>query len=439
MNQPAHDQKVCIVSPNPVRDDLCNGIMIQSLFADWQSSQLSHIHFSVLKKQNPNVLIDSAAFRISIFGKSAHITQDVCCQDNSIRDLKPSGKVTSSIRDIIVRNRKALGVFRGVHELWAANCGLIANCLINKLKEIKPDVVYVHIGSYWISKVSLKACHDLKIPMVLHVTDDFVNGLYEDVICRKLFKSLARKWFKRAVQYADLNIAISPDMAKQFSRQYGGSWDWSTTLVNPANYDPSPRTSNSKFQIVYAGSLGLNRIDSLSAVAKSVAQLKSTGKDLVLDVWCSDFDKKLFLSKYSELSPSCNFCGWADPAKLPFIFHNADLLVHLESFRKKDISFTKLSLSTKISQYLMAGRPVMAVAPEELASVNVLKESGGCVGVCKNELQDISKCLLRCLASASELQSFGSKGLAWALKNSSTRTKRKHVEEEIKEIVNNKR
>ena len=145
----------------------------------------------------------------------------------------------------------------------------------------------------------------------------------------------------------------------------------------------------------------------------------------MLDVWCSDFDKKSFLSKYSELAISCNFCGWADPAKLPLIFHNADLLVHLESFRKKDIGFTKLSLSTKISQYLMAGRPVMAVAPEELASVNVLNESGGCVGVCKNELQDISKCLLRCLESVSELQSFGLKGLAWALKNSSTGGKRK--------------
>lgn len=438
MNQSIQYPKVCIVSPNPVRDDLCNGIMIHSLFAGWQPSRLSHIHFSVLKKQNPNVFTDSAAYRITLLGKSTQIIQNSDHREKPIRDLKSSGKLVTGIRNIIGCNKKLLGLFRGFYEMWAANCGLIVNSLIRRLKEIGPDVVYVHVGSYWISKVSLKACRTLQIPIVIHVTDDFVNGLYEKTIWQKFLKSLAGKWFSKAVQYADLNIAISPDMAQQFMRQYGGAWNWSTTLVSPDSYNPSPRESDSNFRIVYAGSFGLNRIDSLSALAKSVSQLKNKRKNLVLDVWCSDSDKRTFLNKYSELATGCNFRGWADPAKLPAIFHDADLLVHLESFRKQDISFTKLSLSTKISQYLMAGRPVLAIAPEGLASVNVLNESGACVGVCKNESQDISKCLLRCLESISELQSFGLKGLDWAVRNASVDGKREHFEGELKKIANSK-
>ena len=40
--------------------------------------------------------------------------------------------------------------------------------------------------------------------------------------------------------------------------------------------------------------------------------------------------------------------------------------------------FTRLSVSTKVPQYLASGRPVLVVGPEDQSSVRALRDSGAC-------------------------------------------------------------
>lgn len=435
MSQAASHPKVCIIAANPIRGDLCNGIMIQSIFEGWDPSKLSHVHFMALNRLNPNVFSDSAAFRISLLGRTERLDENSCRPSGECSNRRVTRKAREAMRKRVLGNEVLRGFARGVHELWAANSGLLRKSLRRVLEEIRPDFVYLHVGSYWIAKVTVLACKTLKVPITLHVTDDFVSGLYEKSVWRAILRPLARKWFGEAVRCADLRIAISPAMAADFAQQYGGVWEWSTTLVDPDVYDPAPREPDACFRVVYAGSLGLNRADSLSALAFGVRKLgDQNGKKVIVDVWCSEGDKRTFLRKHAEHADVLNFCGWAKPAELPLIFHNADLLVHLESFREKDVMFTKLSLSTKISQYLMSARPVLAIAPEGLASVSVLQEAGACAGVCPNEPNAIHACLVRCLATMAELRTRGGTGLLWARENASVMKKRQHLVAKMKEL-----
>lgn len=435
MSQEASYPKVFIIAANPIRDDLCNGIMIQSIFEGWDPCKLAHLHFMALNRIDPNVFCESSAFRIRLFGQTQRLSNNVFPPDDECGNGGVTRGAREAIRKCVLRNGALRGFARGVHELWAANSGLLEKSLRRVIEGIGPDFVYLHVGSYWIAKVSAMACKRLKVPMVLHVTDDFVSGLYAKSAWEPILRPLARKWFGEAVRHADLNLAISPGMAAEFAGQYGGVWDWCTTLVDPEEYDPSPRESDSFFRIVYAGSLGLNRADSLSALAYGVEQLTSQyGKKVVVDVWCSEADKRAVLRRHPRHAEVLNFCGWAKPADLPRIFHNADLLVHLESFRQKEMMFTRLSLSTKISQYLMSGRPVLAIAPEGLASVGVLQEAGACAGVCPNEPNAIHACLVRCLSAMPELRTRGSRGLKWARQNTSVRKKKRHLIDRMREL-----
>ena len=50
------------------------------------------------------------------------------------------------------------------------------------------------------------------------------------------------------------------------------------------------------------------------------------------------------------------------------------MLVHVESFDNKSRQLTKLSISTKIPEYLATGKPIIAIGPREVASLEYLKD-----------------------------------------------------------------
>ena len=68
------------------------------------------------------------------------------------------------------------------------------------------------------------------------------------------------------------------------------------------------------------------------------------------------------------------FMGGASASEIADIYADADILLHVESFDKKSIASTKYSFSTKIPEYLSAGKCVLAVGPSEVASLGYLSE-----------------------------------------------------------------
>jgi glycosyltransferase involved in cell wall biosynthesis len=54
----------------------------------------------------------------------------------------------------------------------------------------------------------------------------------------------------------------------------------------------------------------------------------------------------------------------------------ADVLVHVESFDEDIARFTRLSLSTKLPEYLASGRPLLGIGPQALASMKYIRECG---------------------------------------------------------------
>ena len=52
-----------------------------------------------------------------------------------------------------------------------------------------------------------------------------------------------------------------------------------------------------------------------------------------------------------------------------------DVLVHAEAFDAKSAHATRLSVSTKIPEYLASGVPVLAVGPEQAASIRYIRDA----------------------------------------------------------------
>lgn len=68
----------------------------------------------------------------------------------------------------------------------------------------------------------------------------------------------------------------------------------------------------------------------------------------------------------------------------------SDILLHVESDDQKNQKFTRLSLSTKLPEYMMAGRCILAYGPQEVSSIRILKDNHiGCVISSTDDEKDI--------------------------------------------------
>jgi glycosyltransferase involved in cell wall biosynthesis len=82
------------------------------------------------------------------------------------------------------------------------------------------------------------------------------------------------------------------------------------------------------------------------------------------------------------------------PADVPAALAAADVLVHVESFDPEITRYTRLSLSTKIPQYLAAGRPLLAIGPRANASISLVEDSGSGVVVGESSMEELHEALV---------------------------------------------
>ena len=126
--------------------------------------------------------------------------------------------------------------------------------------------------------------------------------------------------------------------------------------------------------MVYAGGLHYNRWKVLAEVANALKEINASGKaQCFLKIYSS---QKISpeITKQLTVENAAAFMGGASASAIADIYAAADVLLHVESFDKKAIAATKYSFSTKIPEYLSAGKCVLAVGPAEVASIQYLTE-----------------------------------------------------------------
>jgi hypothetical protein len=93
----------------------------------------------------------------------------------------------------------------------------------------------------------------------------------------------------------------------------------------------------------------------------------------------------------------------------------SNVLVHAESFDESTRLYTRLSLSTKIPQYLMAGRCVLAYGPAELASIRYVVETGAGLAVSTENVDKLAGELEKLISSPALRQAYAERARRAAL------------------------
>lgn len=245
------------------------------------------------------------------------------------------------------------------------------------IDQFNPDVVFFQgFSMAYGYDFALNVCKRNNIPMILELTDDYTHRLYPLSIVEKINQVRYMKVFTEAIRFASKTIVISDLMKEEYESRYGGNMDVMMNTVNAINPDSDcDRIPN---DYVYAGNLLLNRWKVLRNLGKALLQVNQKA---TLNIYTPDVPPKHILKSLSKIS-SIRYGGRLSKEELESRLKKCEYVVHVEAFDKKNRKITRLSMSTKISEYVACGAKVLAIGPSDVASMRCFSDNN--LGICVN-------------------------------------------------------
>ena len=378
------------------------GNTVSNFFAGeiWKEDNFSDFY---VRSKNPDNKVEVEYYNLSAIDiikgitkfkiKGRRFSSDSILTD-SVFSNEQSESENKSIK--LIHKRKNHFVYF-VHEcIWMSRLWLNGS-FKQFINDVKPDILFAFAQSpfiLWPLISYLKKNTGCKV--VLLVADDTYN-IYDTYPFYRRFYS--KKLLEKCLLNSDKLYAISDEMTELYSNHFNREI---STLYKGCDLSLPPiKHLNSPLKIVYAGNLYYGRDNILSRVAKAIEEINKDTCRVKLEIYTganitNEIEKKLNIPNCSEIM------GLRSYDKIKKILHEADIVLHVESFEEETINTVRYSLSTKIIDCLQSGSQVLGIGPNGIASINYLKKVDGAV-VIDNE-KDIMKKLEELISDSQMLE-----------------------------------
>ncbi|MEW5847167.1 MAG: glycosyltransferase family 4 protein [Myxococcota bacterium] len=319
------------------------------------------------------------------------------------------------------RQRAPLRYF---NPLWATLNDLTADVVVEEhlaaLRRFQPDVILASPITALDVHVAASAVRKLGVPHAVYFMDDWMT--HEPVESRQRLESAAR-WL---VATSSVRLMISAKLSAEYQRRFGPARTDDVVLQNPVLTERFLSSSQAargdgRKVLVYAGAIWPMHRDALEALARAVAHLRGQGTDVVLRVHTSPTFWQQHASLFEPLG--VEFGGHLPHRDVPDALKRADALVVACSFLPEWAPFSRYSIQTKLGEYLMTGRPVLVVGPDDAACAEwVAQHSAGAV-LSAPSTEGLAAALRDLLGDDARLRALGVAGQALA--------QREHAREQV--------
>ena len=241
----------------------------------------------------------------------------------------------------------------------------------------RPDLIFFCAGDFAFAYrlvEQLRRRYGCKLFM--YVTDDYILPYPS---CSPFFHLRRRQIRRRMLACAHRAtgvFTIGATMQQTYRARYGMA---SHCLVNHSedHYTPYQLPPPGRpLRLVYAGGLHYDRDLVLGSVIRAVERIHAErGKTCFeVDIYAG---RSLPPERLERLNTSCSrFHGPVGSAELVTVLQAADVLLFVESADPQAVRATRLSLSTKVPEYLSYHRCILTVGDKQSSSVDYLSEYG---------------------------------------------------------------
>lgn len=395
MNELLTDKKVLIISNNALSETNNNGKTLSSLIKGYPKENVSQLYFS---NEKPSFVNCSNFYKITdtdIIKKNfgSKVVQD-------IEQPKISKKNLLSTLQPIIKNYEFFRL--GREALWKY-VSFDKKSLIQWVEMQNPDVILFCAGdSVFAYDITNLLVRHFRSKLVVYITDDYILPRINLSVFWWIRRNLILNKMQPLIQSSDLFLVISDRMRNEYKKLFNK--DSLVFLNTPREIEYKDKTEqldNERVELIYAGGFHYNRWKVLYkiAVAIEVYNSRNPTKKAFLSIYSNSETSKRILENLN-IEGSSKFYGQLNETELSHKLEQSDILIHAEAFDRKSKYSTKLSISTKIPEYLMLNKTILAVGPSNIASIDYLVDRKNVFII--NQANKIEKQILKLLRSKAE-------------------------------------
>lgn len=274
--------------------------------------------------------------------------------------------------------------------------------LLDFIDDFKPDLIFqpVYYSSY-LNDIACFIQEYTNVPMLGYISDDCYTlrqfSLSPLYWIDRLHK---RKKVKKTIEKCKILYVISEIQKRDYEKAFGVPCK---ILTKSADFTEPPqlKTSyNTPLQLVFTGNIGTNRWKSLAVIAQALQELNQNGTKAELRIYTAT-PLTAKMQKALQIDGASYLMGTVPASAIPQIQSEADMLVHVEAMDLKNKLAVRQSFSTKLVDYFKAARPILAVGPKDVASIDHLLQNN-CALVADNAA-DLVVMLSDCLENPKRL------------------------------------
>ena len=422
--------RVLVITRAPWRNDNNTGNTMTNFFGNMKDVEFFNLYF---REQLPNNDVANRSFAISEtqiiknLTKGTPVGREVAGQD------APANEKEEEIYNAAKKKGSTL-LMLARELIWSVGRWR-SESLKSFLKEIKPDIIFMPaFNCFYPYKVLKFVKKQTGAKSVLfHADDNYTLRQVSFSPIYWLYRFRLRHWVRGAAKASNINYAISyvqkTDYEAAFKKQVKvltKGFDFTGNPDCKKNYDKP-------LQLVFTGNISANRWCSLSKIADALEEINEGDIKAQLRIYTATaLTPKM--EKALNRGESSFIMGQVPSSEVAAIQKDADILVHVEAFDLKNKLLVRQSFSTKIVDYFMASRAVLAVGPKEVASIDHLVRNE-CAIVAANQCE-IKQRLIEVIENPERLTEYAKAGYECGKKHHDLTLMQQMLESDFNSLLN---
>lgn len=209
----------------------------------------------------------------------------------------------------------------------------------------------------------------LHIPAIPHFFDDWPNVTFNN---SSILRCLFRRKLNKVIHKAPYSLCISQLMCDEYTTRYHYN-HFLPFMHSVKREERANEVVNDSQHLLYAGSLYLGRYETLLALCDTIQKYKID--NIIIEVYTKS-EAWGELNSVFKPFPFVKYSGFIGQEELMNRIRESDGLLFFESFYKDILSYTRLSLSTKVPEYLSSGKRIFAAGNAAQGSIKYLSDNG---------------------------------------------------------------
>lgn len=284
------------------------------------------------------------------------------------------------------------------------------------IDDFDPDLIFGTLpDNPLISNLMLYVKNRKNIPLVTYPWDDYYSLHHSNL--SPIFwirKMMQRHYLYKTAQASEFLYVISNLMKDEYELAFKKDC---RLMFKGYNFDASKTLEKKKveytIQLVYMGNIGAGRWKTLALLASAIRDINVDGPKMMLNIYTlSPTDDKMKAALNIDGTSRLNLP--VPNEKKQKVMDGADILLHVEPFKKSEYQFYRASFSTKLVDYFYSAKCILAVGGMTASTDYLVRNDAA---ICITDKCSIKESLMKIVDNPQLINEYAKKSWNCGLEN----------------------